>query len=293
VRIRIKVPRAIAVIAATIALGVAAGGVADASPAGQAKPAGVTGYQIVHSGYYSVDPNTAAETTVTCPAGMVPISGGESNNGGGVVHLVSSSPYESNWSTAVFNTGSTWASYSTYAVCVSGLSSYQVMWANPLTIGANGIPTESDAYCPAGMAILGGGFSTGGPYNMQLYSSYPTNPTAGQQSSWSTTLANRNGTDVLAESIVVCGTGLNLQRQTGEVWISGQFTNQTVTCPAGTSVISGGVFSIAESGTGFVWQGVITDSYPTSNTSWTALDFPTYEGGEPTIAFDMTNICAS
>lgn len=282
--------RTIAVLAATVAMALTAGGVAGATTAA---PHVLSNYQIVYSDYYSVDPNTAAETTVTCPSGMVPVSGGESNNGGGTTHLVKSSPYQNSWSTEVFNTGSTWAAYSTYAVCVSGLTSYQVVWSNSLTVGANGIPTGIQAYCPSDMSIIGGGFSTGGPDNVQLYASYLIDPGGGQQDSWGVTLANRNGQDIVAQSIVVCGTGVNIQRLTSEEWISGQFTANTATCPAGTSILSGGVLSISESAPGFVYQGVITDSYPTSSTSWTALDYPTYEGNEPTIAFDVQAICAS
>lgn len=276
----------IAVLAATVALTVAGGGVANASPA-------LSGYQIIQSSLYSVAPNTSAETTVTCPSGMVPTSGGESNSSSGSVHLVKSSPYQNNWGTEVFNTGSNWATYSTYAVCVSGLSSYQVVWSNSLTVGANGIPTQIQAYCPSGMSIIGGGFSTGGPDNIQLYASYLIDPGAGQQPSWGVTLADRNGQDIVAQSIVVCGTGVTVQHQTSEDWISGQYTSNTAHCPAGMSLVGGGVFSVSESGTGFVWQGVITDSWPSSSTSWTAYDYPTYEGNEPTIAFDVTAICAS
>lgn len=279
--------RIIAVIAATLALGAAAGGVANA------RPLSLSNYQIVQSSLYSVDPDAAAETTVSCPSGMVPVSGGESNNSSGTVHLVKSSPYQNAWGTEVFNTGSSWATYSTYAVCVSGLASYQVVWSNSLTVGANGIPTQIQAYCPSGMSILGGGFSTGGPDNVQLYASDQINPAGGAQPSWGVTLASRNGVNIVAQSIVVCGTGVNVQRRVGEVWISGQYTTQNVACPAGTTLLGGGVFSISETGTGFVYQGVIVDSYPASPTSWFASDYPTYEGNEPSIAFDVSVICAS
>lgn len=284
---RISVIAALAATAVvTVAVTLTAGGVANASPA-------LSGYQIVQSSQYSVDPNTSAETTVTCPAGMVPTSGGESNGSSGSVHLVKSSPYQNSWSTAVFNTGSTWATYSTYAVCVSGLSSYQVVWSNSLTVGANGIPTQIQAYCPSGLSIIGGGFSTGGPDNVQLYASDVIDPSGGQQDSWGVTLANRNGRDIIAQSIVVCGAGVTVQRLTQEEWISGQYTSVTAHCPAGMSLLGGGVFSISEGGTGFVWQGVITDSWPSSSTAWTAYDYPTYEGNEPSIAFDVSAICAS
>jgi hypothetical protein len=121
-RTRLAVP--LAALLTLVGGGVAtAGGTATAGKVPATKGAATQSlgsYRIVTGPTYRIPPYGFQYSTATCPAGLVPLGGGESNSAGGTMLLTDSYPTGTNsWTVYVKNTANDIQSFTSYAICGS------------------------------------------------------------------------------------------------------------------------------------------------------------------------------
>ena len=120
------------VVLLTGVLALTGAGIATAGTAGPAvkpgAPAGSTGvhtdnlgaYRIATGPTWRLPPYGFGESTATCPAGLVPTGGGESNSSAGNLVLTDSYPTGANsWTVYVKNLANDIQSFTAYAICGS------------------------------------------------------------------------------------------------------------------------------------------------------------------------------
>lgn len=122
-RTRLVVP--LAVLFALVGGGVATAGGAEPPAVKKGAPAaGTTSnlgtYRIATGPTIRIPPYGFQSSTATCPAGTVPLGGGESNSAGGTMLLTDSYPTGVNsWTVYVKNTANDIQSFTSYAICGS------------------------------------------------------------------------------------------------------------------------------------------------------------------------------
>jgi hypothetical protein len=288
----------VAVIAAVAAsVGMGSVGVANAAapllpqsakqlphtPAANAiKPNSLSGYQIVSTPLTNLNGGFETSVTAACPLGMEPFSGGESNNSSGGINLIDSYPSGKGWTIKVINNSQSTAGFAGFAVCGSGLTTYQVITGGAATVPPRSRQNTDFAACPtADVAALSGGQHVQNLDNssvivdFELHSSWwglaGFNPLV---EAWNIDSSN-GGSDPVTQTLsvtpyVVCGGGMTISHAaTPATSISG-YGASTATCPAGTNVVGGGLWTPNPSDA----AGQITDSFPSSSNQWTIWYLP-------------------
>ncbi|TDD96717.1 hypothetical protein [Actinomadura rubrisoli] len=189
---------------------------------------------------------------IKCGGGVA--GGGELNSSGsGAVELLESRALDdgSGWQVSVGNFGNTDATFTTYAVCVGGLSDYNLATAKASVGGQAGQNVRAE--CTRGKVIGGGSpmdIGDGGRTSISLL--LPIIPI----DDFVSYRENFSGDQVSIHSQAVCANGVYTQfRQSQNVLVpDGTAASAYVACPSEYIAISGGG--------GFYSRGVITDSYP-------------------------------
>lgn len=222
-------------------------------------------YQVVTGDPASAGPGESQGSFAKCPAGTLVLGGGESST---VLlptgaELISSNPdiYDNGWRTSFHNSSPLLSTtVRTHAVCGSGISGHGFNYLQDQLIPRGRTRRDFSFGCPAGSLTLGGG--SDGPQGLRLLESYP-----GGSNDWETTVFNTTlNSDLHTTLYNVCGTGVNRSLQvSGTVRVSkGGRANTSVTCPAGSKVLSGGGESTPRG------SNMITDTYPSADgRTWT------------------------
>jgi hypothetical protein len=211
---------------------------------------------VVYYGPITVTPHSSWDIWVFCPSGRLPTSGGEYNNlsGGITLHDSYARHDWSGWQVKVTNDSSASANVTTYAVCLSGLSTYQQVTSQQPLYVAPGTRGTTAAYCPDYLAPLGGG---GWSDSLETYADVTLRGSG--DGSWLYGGRNVGGAGHNVTAQIICGTpisGYQVIRSAGVAVNPGQYTSAYVACPANYSLIAGGGYG-----------GRLTDSYP-DGTGW-------------------------
>lgn len=189
---------------------------------------------------------------VKCGGGVA--GGGELNSSGtGAVELLESRALDdgSGWQVTVGNFGNTDATFTTYAVCLGGLSDYNLATAKA-SVGGQGSQNVR-AVCTRGKVIGGGSPLDIGDSGRTSISLLLPIMSLDHFVSYR---ENFSGDQVSVHSQAVCANGVYTQfRESQDVLVpDGTVASAYVACPNEYIAISGGG--------GFYSRGVITDSYP-------------------------------
>lgn len=221
-----------------------------------AKPAAAVPLAVTQ-GVYSYGPGTVTAgwqvyAWANCPDGWRAVGGGESNSSAGGINLHSSYalPGGTGWQVEVSNDSTADATVRVWAVCLGGLGSYTQAVAKELI--APGARSGPVATCAPGQELLGGGGSVDTYRNaMNAYAYGPDG--------WRYVMENRDNVARSANAQATCGTGVTARGATVDyVYVpAGGIGSSIVSCPAGTSIFSGG---------GGEFENLWTiDSYPEGN----------------------------
>jgi hypothetical protein len=206
----------------------------------------------------------------TCPAGT-------SVTGGGVdlthsatspfLKLNSSEPFDGSdadtrrddgWLASASNEGDPRETMTTWAVCVSSGGFRYVH--GPTTSIPDGMRGVSKASCPAGSKVTGGGVhASGGDPDIEVNSTNPfdgPDPGTAADDAWTTTGDNFTGAPATITTYAVCATSGALRRvDSGGALPPFSEASRRVNCPAGTSVLGGGILIFAVGGKTQVFVG--------------------------------------
>ncbi|MFI9551145.1 hypothetical protein [Nonomuraea endophytica] len=222
-------------------------------------------YQVVTGEPVTAPPGDGRQSFVRCPPGTVVLGGGESNT---VLlptgaELTSSNPdiYNNGWLTSFHNSSQLIpVTLRTHAVCGSGITGHEFKLLQDQLVPRGRTRKDFSLGCPAGSLALGGG--SDGPQGLRLLESHP-----GGSNDWQTTVFNISLTSDLRTTLfTICGSGVNRSLQLSDTVrvAKGGRASTSVTCPAGSKVLSGGGDSAPRG------SNLITDTYPSSDgKSWT------------------------
>ncbi len=179
---------------------------------------------------------------VACPAGTVPWGGGAGFTGGiasAGENINTSAPTGNGWEGRYNNSGTrTDDHFAVDAICAKQPAGYTTTFTtvdNPA-----GAKAAAVAVCPAGTRLLSGGtLSTGDTVDVELLSAWPLGPERFKSVMW-----NGSAADQQLTTFAICG-----RRPAGYTITSatGSDTGGPVTqvggaqCPAGTSILGGGI----------------------------------------------------
>ncbi len=201
------------------------------------------GYQRVRSAPIPIPPGMFdSGGQVACPAGTVPWGGGAGFTGGiasAGENINTSAPTGNGWEGRYNNSGTrTDDHFAVDAICAKQPAGYTTTFTtvdNPA-----GAKAAAVAVCPAGTRLLSGGtLSTGDTVDVELLSAWPLGPERFKSVMW-----NGSATDQQLTTFAICG-----HRPAGYTITSatGSDTGGPVTqvggaqCPAGTSILGGGI----------------------------------------------------
>lgn len=196
---------------------------------------------------------------LTCPAGMVATGGGvHSSNAGGVV-LLGSSPISGGaaWLTEIRNYSSEPVRFTGYAICRAGVADHEIRDTDGVGVDPAEVGSATTS-CAGGRSVLGGGVGVT-TTAMQVESTYP------EPGGWSGTVrapASSGSSSFRVD--VVCGTGVQDHEIVGGDPVTfgpSGFTTATVTCPAGSAVLSAGGRAVEGS-------VVLSDVFPVTEQTW-------------------------
>jgi hypothetical protein len=242
-------------------------------------------YQQVFSALLADNAGTQSSGTAACPAGTKLVGGGAVISSTSLSENLNSSIPSSDgltWRVYVNNSSATNGTFRVYAVCVKSVGKYAVVTGTGLSNPA-GAQTSATVTCPKNTFPLGGGgFSSSGSTLVNLNSSIPLS------SGWRVDVNNASTGTNTATAYAVCG-----KKKTGYAQVSGTAStvnpssqgSASVTCPAGTLVLSGGSFSSA--GSTLV---NLNSTLPTSTATWQS-----YESNGSTSSSSVTAyaVCAA
>jgi hypothetical protein len=224
------------------------------------------GYQQVTAAFA----DTAASQTegfVACPSGTLAVGGGAVISGFSLAeNLNASVPFSdgSGWAVYVNNASGTDGTFTVYAVCATNILNYTVN-AGSQVDNPSGFQTQATVTCPQGSAPLGGGgIASSGDTAVNLNSSFPL------KKGWRADVNNGGSFDDTVTPYVVCGTKPKLYTQVVGTAVTngaGSQTNAVASCPAGTSVMSGGALSSSSS-----TVVDLNSSIPSGSTAWSSYE---------------------
>lgn len=202
-------------------------------------------------GPVTMQPGDWWEAWVYCPSGMQVTGGGEKNSsiGGITLHDTYPLPDSSGWKVKVSNRATSAQTFTVYAVCFSGLSSYYQTTAKasvgPTTHGG------AIANCSPSQQVLGGG-----GYSDTMNNDVSTSNFGSTQ--WAYGMENLDTVARTTTAVALCAGGVaNYQLVEGASTPVGAHQQATAIayCPAGKWIVGGGHYSS--------WRFQrMTDSYP-------------------------------
>ena len=203
----------------------------------------------------SIPANSNGNTTVTCPAGSVVVSGGFASSDG--VLIWDSFRDGNGWRVFGRNTTGSSQLINVYATCLfntGGSVSHELRQTN---VDANGA-TQLVANCPGSSIVTGGGWIIGATNPIEIYNS------SRLDNGWQIWVNNSGGDTPLVNVYAICLSGVSGSTSqsgttNGEVPANGTL-NQITTCPTNTYVTGGGfatnigvlIYNTTKSGNG--WQ---------------------------------------
>lgn len=255
-----SVLRAMGAVAAAAGLLVALPAAASAAPAG---------YQIALGPPVTIPAGGGGATYAPCPSGAHATGGGWTTDYGqnpGAVGMRSSYPAHMDgvdrWSAQAHNTGQQPITLRPYAVCVNGLSQYEVR--KYTNVVAGGQTTGMGAGCPDPIPELGGGFDIETGFGFAVTGVIDYASSGGHFRGPAGRNTSAQGQQWTAS--VVCGSGGLVDVQLAEVRnrpAPQGIATIDVSCPAGMSVLAGG--GGTDSGQ---YASALLASYPLSSTQW-------------------------
>ena len=236
--------RAVRAVLAAVTIGaglVPAAAVTNAFAA--STPTAPPGYQRVRSAPIPIPPGMFdSGGQVACPAGTVPWGGGVGFTGGFASageNINTSAPTGNGWRGRYNNSGTrTDDNFAIDAICANQPAGYTTTFAtvdNPA-----GTQSAAVAACPAGTRLLSGGtLSTGDTVDVQLLSAWPLGPERFKSVMW-----NGSATDQQLTTFAICGhkpAGYTITSATGSDTGGPDTLVGGGQCPAGTSILGGGI----------------------------------------------------
>lgn len=215
---------------------------APAASAATAPP----GYQRVISAPIPIPPGLFdSGGQATCPAGTVPWGGGVGFTGGiasAGEDINTSAPTGTGWEGRFNNSGTRPDDqFRVDAICARQPAGYTTTFTtvdNP-----TGSQSAAIATCPAGTRLLSGGsLSTADTVDVRLLSAWPL---GGQR--FKSVMENNSGIDQRLTTFAVCGhrpAGYTITSQTGSDPAGPDTSLGSAPCPAGTSILGGGIHVI-------------------------------------------------
>src|SRR5689334_9938839 len=206
-------------------------------------PTAPPGYQRLRSAPIPVPPGTFdAGGQVACPAGTVPWGGGAGFVGGfaGAGDSINTSAPTGNGWEGRYNNTSTRPDdhFVVDAICAKQPVGYTTTFTtvdNP-----PGSKSAAVAVCPAGTRLFSGGtLSTADTTDVQLLSAWPPGPARFKSVMW-----NGSATDQQLTTFAICGhrpTGYTITSATGSDTGGPDTLAGGAQCPAGTSILGGGI----------------------------------------------------
>ena len=206
-------------------------------------PTAPPGYQRVISAPIPIPPGTFdSGGQVTCPAGTVPWGGGAGFTGGFASlgeNINTSAPAGDGWRARYNNSGTrTDDHFRVDAICARQPAGYTTTFTtvdNPA-----GAKSAAIAVCPAGTRLLSGGtLSTADTADVQLLSAWPLGPERFKSVMW-----NGSATDQQLTTFAICGhkpAGYAITSATSSDTGGPDTLAADLQCPAGTSILGGGV----------------------------------------------------
>src|SRR5215469_2507533 len=179
---------------------------------------------------------------VTCPAGTVPWGGGTGFTGGVASageNINTSEPTRTGWEARFNNSGTRPDdNFRVDAICAKQPAGYTATFTtvdNPA-----GAQSAAIAVCPTGTRLLSGGtLSTADTVDVQLLSAWPLGKQRFKSVMW-----NGSATDQRLTTFAICGhspAGYTITSATGSDTGGPDTLVGGVQCPAGTSILGGGV----------------------------------------------------
>jgi hypothetical protein len=224
------------------------------APSGRASARKPLGY-IVEGAEYTSASGGQTGFAVGCPAGKVPLGGGvvQSSKSLGVT-VNSSYPLtggDNGWGVLVNNTSGVTVPFEVQVICADKPKDYSVVQSAYFENPAGQQTGAIYAACPVGTKVLGGGgFMSNGYATTNINSSWPEErflypPTYW----WVLTVNNASTDDNFVYAFAVCGKLPNYYLAQGSNFTNpaGAQTFASVTCPATTTVIGGGIYSSSPS----------------------------------------------
>jgi hypothetical protein len=254
--------------AMAICVSVVAGSAIGAGSAGAAAP---PGYNSPDS-LLVAQPGTVSSGSVKCASGTVAW-------GGGVGFLGSNRLSETNvkqssalsggagWKGSVNNQSGSTQLFAVYALCADRPTTYQILDSGKINNPAGTRAAATTRNCPNGTVVLGGGVVTTGGLGVDLNESLPPNVFFQK---WSAVVDNNSGGSDSIQAQVVCGTqppGYVMPTSPDTNVQPNNFVSATEPCPAGHTLIGGGVWS----SDGIDTLSNVTEDSPFEGTSWNVI----------------------
>jgi hypothetical protein len=216
----------------------APGGSASAAQRAAARPP--RGYTIVSSGTIVAPAGEQTRGTVSCPIGLVPLSGSAAIHSVSLGASVNSTfPLGTDWIADVNNAGASDVTFDVDVVCARQPRIYTVV-TSPLLHSPSGTDALGVAICPRGTKPLGGGVSNA---SFSVFASINTTIPAGPD--WIVDVTNSSPDEADFAVHAVCGHVAGYTVTTGDLVQNpaGSHAVSFATCPAPTVPIGGGAGS--------------------------------------------------
>ncbi len=182
----------------------------------------------------TIESGTTGNTTVTCPAGSIVVSGGFASSSG--LRVYHSMMDDNGWRVYANNTSGSSKLLNVYAVCMhnSGGSVTQAFVQDNAV--ANDI-AHLDVACPAGSFVTGGGWVIGSTNPVEIYNS------SKKDNGWQIYINNSGGDTPLINAYAICLS--DVSGSTTQVYESADVPandigNAIASCPAGSTITGGG-----------------------------------------------------
>jgi hypothetical protein len=183
----------------------------------------------------NIPPNKTANTTVTCPAGSIVVSGGFSHQPG--VRVWHSMKDGNGWRIFANNTQGSARTLIVTATCIFNAGGTSDQTFTQVNINANST-TQLTSTCPSGSLVTGGGWVLGNNTAVSILQSSKAG------NAWQITVDNASNETPLVNVYAVCLSGVSgstSQAQSTDNKVPGNSTaNAEQLCPVGSHVTGGG-----------------------------------------------------
>jgi hypothetical protein len=254
------------------------------SPIALAAATAPPGYAIASQMFTSVPGSFDSGGQTGCPTGTVIWGGGVKMGFDQSDTIETSAPNgTTGWQARVNDGGTLNQNFDIYALCAAKPTGYKIVFK---TVDNLATTAHATAVCPTGTVVFGGGqLSTSDQTSVRMYNAWPVSQT--KYRAW---MFNGSGADAKLTVFAVCG-----QKPAGYTIVHHKFADPAGTtdidgavCPTNTSVIGGGINTVAIAGT--VPLVAVTSSYPEGHTEWGTV---TTNTNPNTVTVVSTAICAA